>query len=312
VVNEAIRELFQTIIIRGKGFDVVEDYMNAPFIPTPRAAFRGINLLAKGFGDEAGLGNIMALDIGGATTDFYSNVSDNPLYDYLGNDPLRKVKRTILKTPNTPLAYRRVEGKYGLAYDAENVKELERFQSGIMKRDLEAFLIGEYPQLKPGDDQFGGFLRRLNGRLWFDLDRYLSWLTANPHALPVSEEENAVRSFLAKEIMAATTGRNLGYVKETDTYFLQYGVNFLNQPCTTLLIGGTIYHKCQEGGDFGRDLHMMAAGTQYYPEESWILRPRGPVMLDAAYMVSIVGGLYGRIDPERALRMMKRNLVALE
>ncbi len=311
VVNEAIRELFQTIIIRGKGFDVVEEYMSAPFIPTPRAAFRGINLLAKGYGQEAGLGNIMALDIGGATTDFYSNVGDNPLYDYMGDDPLRKVKRTILKTPNTPLAYRRVEGKYGLAYDAENVKELPRFQSGLMRRDLEVFLLAEYPVFQPAADDFGGFARRWDGRLRFDLDGYLSWLSANPHALPTSEEENAVRSFLAKEIMAATTGRNLGYVKETDTYFLQYGVNFLNQPCTTLLIGGTIYHKCKDGGDFGRDLRLIAAGTQYNESESWILRPNGPILLDAAYMVSIVGGLYGSIDPERALRMMRRSLVPM-
>ena len=158
----------------------------------------------------------------------------------------------------------------------------------------------------------------------FDLDRYLSWLTANPHALPTRDEENAVRSFLAKEIMAATTGRNLGYVKETDTYFLQYGGNFFSQPCTTLLIGGTIYHKCKpfhhmndvtaaaEGGDFGRDLKLMAAGTQYNEDESWLLRPQGEVLLDAAYMVSIVGGLYGRIDPERALRMLKRSLAPLQ
>jgi uncharacterized protein (TIGR01319 family) len=329
VVNEAIRELFQTIIIRGKGFDVVEEYMSAPFIPTPRAAFRGINLLAKGYGDEAGLGNIMALDIGGATTDFYSNVGDNPLYAYPGDDPVRKVKRTILKTPNTPLAYRRVEGKYGLAYDAENVKELERFQSGAMKRDLEAFLLREYPgfveQVCSGEDEFGGFARQCppsfppnfegdegGARLDFDLDRYLSWLTANPHVLPTSDEENAVRSFLAQEIIAATTGRNLGYVKETDTYFLQYGVNFFNQTCTTLLIGGAIYHKCKEGNDFGRDLRLIAAGTQYNEDESWILRPQGRVLLDARYMLSIVGGLYGRIDPERALRMLKRNLMTLE
>jgi uncharacterized protein (TIGR01319 family) len=312
VVNEAIREVFQTIIIRGKGFDVVEEYMSAPFIPTPRAAFRGINLLAKGYSDEPGLGNIMALDIGGATTDFYSNVNDNPLYAYAGDDPLRKVKRTILKTPNTPLAYRRVEGKYGLAYDAENVRELERYQSGAMKRGLETFLLHEYPAFRPGDDEFGSFVRRTDGRLDFDLDRYLGWLTANPHVLPASDEENAVRSFLAKEIMAVTTGRNLGYVKETDTYFLQYGVNFFNQTCTTLLIGGTIYHKCKDRGDFSRDLKLMAAGTQYNEDESWLLRPRGQVLLDAAYMVSIVGGLYGRIDPERALRMLKRNLVPLE
>ncbi len=247
VVNEAIRELFQTIIIRAKGFDVVEEYMSAPFIPTPRAAFRGINLLAKGHAEELGLGNIMALDIGGATTDFYSNVSDNPLYSYRGDDPVRKVKRTILKTPNTPLAYRRVEGKYGLAYDAENIRELERFQNGLMNRDLERFMLDEYPEFRPGSDAFGAFARRLDGRLRFNLDAYLGWLTNNPHALPTSEEENAVRSFLAEEIIAATTGRNLGYVRETDTYFLQYGVNFVNQNCTTLLIGGTIYHKCQEG-----------------------------------------------------------------
>jgi hypothetical protein len=184
-----------------------------------------------------------------------------------------------------------------------------------MKRDLEEFLLQEYPDFRPGDNELGEFVRRLDGRLDFDLDRYLSWLTANPHDLPRSGEENAVRSFLAKEIMAATTGRNLGYVKETDTYFLQYGVNFFNQPCMTLLIGGTIYHKClatAEGGDFGRDLQLMAAGTQYNEAESWLLRPTGPVLLDAAYMVSIVGGLYGRIDPERALRMLKRNLVPLE
>ena len=315
VVNEAIRELFQTIIIRGKGFDVVEEYMSAPFIPTPRAAFRGINLLAKGYDDEPGIGNIMALDIGGATTDFYSNVADNPLYDYQGDEPLRKVKRTILKTPNTPLAYRRVEGKYGLAYDAENIKELRRFQNGMMKRDLEAYLLDEYPHFHPGDDQFGAFAQRRDGQLDLDLDRYLSWLSANPHALPTGDEENAARSYLAREIIAATTGRNLGYVHETDTYFLQYGVNFLNQPCTTLLIGGTIYHKCQaaaEGGNFGRDLRLIAAGTQYNADESWILRPRGRVLLDASYMVSIVGGLYGYIDPARALRMLKRNLMPLK
>jgi hypothetical protein len=181
-----------------------------------------------------------------------------------------------------------------------------------MKHDLEVYLLDEYPDFWPGGDQFAAFVQRLDGRLDLDLDRYLSWLSANPHALPTSDEENAVRSFLAREIMAATTGRNLGYVKETDTYFLQYGVNFLNQPCTTLLIGGTIYHKCKDGNDFGRDLGLIAAGTQYSESESWILRPKGPVLLDAAYMISIVGGLYGYIDPARALRMMKRNLVAME
>jgi hypothetical protein len=153
VVNEIIRELFQTVIIRGKGFDVAEEYMSEKFIPTPRAAFRGINLLARGYDDQPGLGSIMALDIGGATTDFYSNVLDNPLYVYPGDDHTKRLKRTILKTPNTPLAYRRVEGKYGLSYNAENVKEIPRFQNGHMARDLNHFLSEKFSgiTLDPND-----------------------------------------------------------------------------------------------------------------------------------------------------------------
>jgi hypothetical protein len=187
VVNEAIRNLFQTVIIRGKGFDVVEEYMDAPFIPTPRAAFRGINLLANGYNGEEGLGDILALDIGGATTDFYSNVGDNPLYLFPDDDPQRKVKRTILKTPNVPLVYRRVEGKYGLSYNAENLKELQRYQSGTMARELSQYLAARFPQeFGSGNDQFRHFVRSRNGSSQVDLDDYLSWITQNPHEMPTT------------------------------------------------------------------------------------------------------------------------------
>ncbi|RME84381.1 MAG: hypothetical protein D6775_05630, partial [Caldilineae bacterium] len=313
VVNEAIRELFQTVIIRGKGFDVVEEFMDAPFIPTPRACFRGVQLLSHGYGDEPGIGNILALDIGGATTDFYSMVHDNPLYLYPGEDRKKKVKRTILKTPNTPLAYRRVEGKFGLSYNAENLKELPQFQSGNLQWRLSQFLTTRFPDYRPGQDQLGRFCRRRGERISIDLDRYLSWISANPHQNAIGPVENAVRSYLAREIMAVTTAKHVGRVQETDTYFLQYGVNFFNQPTTLLLIGGTIYHKCrdQEPG-YLDDLRLIASGALYNPEEPHILRPQGEVLMDASYLISILGGLYGRLEPERALRVMKRNLRKLE
>lgn len=314
VVNEVIRELFQTVIIRGKGFDVAEEYMSDKFIPTPRAAFRGINLLAKGFGSQPGLGNIMALDIGGATTDFYSNVLDNPLYVYPGNDNTKRLKRTILKTPNTPLAYRRVEGKYGLSYNAENIKEIPRFQRGAMERDLNHFLSEQFPNHTPDPaDQFTQFVSPTSWGLAVNLDGYLSWVSANPLQMPQSRLENAARSFLASEIMAIATERNLGYVEETETYFMQYGVNFFNQPVTTLLIGGTIYHKMKSGNpELVNDVGLIARGALYNDRQSNILRPNGAVLLDASYLVSILGGMYGRIDPERALRIMRRELVPLE
>ena len=314
VVNEAIRELFQTVIIRGKGFDVVEEYMDAPFIPTPRAAFRGINLLANGYGNEEGLGHIMALDIGGATTDFYSNVNDNPLYVYPGNDARRKVKRTILKTPNVPLVFRRVEGKYGLSYNAENIKELKRFQDGSLAEDLSRYLRQRYPQhFAPGEDQFRQFIQPRNGSMIIELDGYLSWISQNPHQTPITPLENAASAFLAKEIMAVATGKHVGRVDETETYFLQYGVNYFNQPATVLLIGGTIYHKCRDREPgYQDDLEIIAQGTLFNDLESHKLRPQGQMLLDAKYLVSILGGLYGRVAPEQAVRVMKRELLSLE
>jgi uncharacterized protein (TIGR01319 family) len=316
VVNEAIRELFQTLIVRSKGFDVVEEYMDAPFVPTPRAAFNGINLLSKGYNGEAGLGNILALDIGGATTDFYSNVAENPLYAYPGEDRKRRVKRTILKTPNVPLVYRRVEGKYGLSYNAENLKELPRFQDGQMEAEMRRYLQGRFPdEFAPGESGFKRFIesgRGKNGSLRIDLDGYLSWVSGNPHDTPRGAFENTVNSFLAREIMAAATGKHAGQVQETETYFLQHGVNFFNQPVSVILIGGKIYHACRDRQPgYREDLALIARGVLYNPEEPNILRPNGEVLLDASYLVSILGGLYGKVNPEQALRVMKRELVPL-
>lgn len=256
----------------------------------------------------------MALDIGGASTDFYSNVGDNPLYMFPGDDTQRKVKRTILKTPNVPLVYRRVEGKYGLSYNAENLKELERFQDGSMTDEMNQFLSSRFPNdFLPGEDQFLSFIQRVNGASEIDLGSYLSWISQNPHHTPQSTIENAATSFLAKEIMATATSKHVGNVDETETYFLQYGVNYFNQPVTMLLIGGTIYHKCrdQEPG-YLQDLAVIASGAMFNPSQMHTLRPNDKVLLDAKYLVSILGGLYGRVYPEQALRIMKRELLPLE
>jgi hypothetical protein len=47
-------------------------------------------------------------------------------------------------------------------------------------------------------------------------------------------------------------------------------------------------------------------------DEYTVLRPNGQVLLDADYVLSTVGGLYGRVDPERAVRMLKKYLMPLE
>ena len=113
--------------------------------------------------------------------------------------------------------------------------------------------------------------------------------------------------------MSVTTSKHVGIVDETETYFLQYGVNYYNQPVTLLLIGGTIYHKMRDRErGFADDLGLIAKGALYNSEQMDRLRPQGRVLLDAKYLVSILGGLYGRVYPEQALRVMKRELAPLE
>jgi len=313
-VNETIRELFQTVIIRGKGFDVAEGYMSAKFIPTPRAAFLGVNLLTRGYGREKGIGSIVALDVGGATTDFYSDVPGNPLYTYPWDDFQKRQKRTILKTPNVPLAYRRVEGKYGLAYNAENMKELERYRSGLIEQELNELFNQNFPDCRIlADDPFSEFLVKENNQWKINLDDYLKWIHDNPHSLPLTREESWVRAFLTKEVMRIATLNNVGYVRETDVYFLQYGVNFLDQNTNLLLIGGAIYGRVMDDkpGKF-KDIRLIASGALFNSEEYTVMRPKGKIFLDAHYIVSTVGGLYGRLDPERAVRMLKRHLMPLK
>jgi hypothetical protein len=46
--------------------------------------------------------------------------------------------------------------------------------------------------------------------------------------------------------------------------------------------------------------------------DPFVLRPQGQILLDARYLVSILGGLYGRVYPEQALRVMKRELLPLD
>jgi uncharacterized protein (TIGR01319 family) len=313
-VNETIRDLFQTVVIRGKGFDVAEQYMDAPFIPTPRAAFLGVNLLVRGYGKEEGIGPLVCLDVGGATTDFYANVPDNPLYIYPWEVAEKRNKRSILKTPNMPLAYRRVEGKYGMAYNAENLVEIDRYQNGEMQADLNKLFSKRFPGIGlPKDDPFTQFVTRNTGGYEIDLGRYIKWIHHNPHQLPRTREENWVRAFMTNEVMRITTKNNVGSVRETDVYFLQYGVNFFSQPTNVLMVGGTIYGKAREGTDDQlEDLRLIARGILFDGEEYTVLRPNGQVLLDADYVLSTVGGLYGRVDPERAVRMLKKYLMPIE
>ncbi|ETK12934.1 hypothetical protein T235_06475, partial [Tannerella sp. oral taxon BU063 isolate Cell 8/11] len=79
--KEKIKELFISRIIEAKGLSRVQEMTSHRIIPTPLAVMNGCELFSKGTRKEAGVGDLLAIDIGGATTDVYSMTDGKPTID---------------------------------------------------------------------------------------------------------------------------------------------------------------------------------------------------------------------------------------
>jgi len=75
--RECIRELFLERIVSAKGLDRLRSRAEV-VMPTPEAVLRAVALLSRGHASSPGLGELMAVDIGGATTDVYSCAEGRP------------------------------------------------------------------------------------------------------------------------------------------------------------------------------------------------------------------------------------------
>lgn len=113
-----IRELFLDRIIKAKGLSQASQLISGIMMPTPAAVLAAMELLSKGtdeFGTAPeckGLGELVAVDVGGATTDIYSMTDGAP--DRAG---------TVLKGLPEPFAKRTVEGDIGMRYSAAGIVE---------------------------------------------------------------------------------------------------------------------------------------------------------------------------------------------
>jgi len=108
----AIREVFLTHIIQSKGLDKAEEYLERIMMPTPSAVLSAAELLAQGLDSERGMGELMIVDIGGATTDVHSIAKGDP-----------SKPSVSLKGLPEPYAKRTVEGDLGMRYSAEALVE---------------------------------------------------------------------------------------------------------------------------------------------------------------------------------------------
>ena len=111
-VRELIRTVFMTRIVHAKGIDRARKRFLGGIIPTPAAVLRGAELLAQGADSEPGLGELMVVDVGGATTDVHSIADGAPSSPSI-----------LVKGLPEPHAKRTVEGDLGLRANAPTIVE---------------------------------------------------------------------------------------------------------------------------------------------------------------------------------------------
>ena len=107
-----IREIFIAHITKAKGLEKAAGLFDHPVVPTPKATLQAAALLADGAGGEAGLGSLMIVEVGGATTNIHSVADQSPAtpQTFVRGLPESRVKRTV-------------EGDLGIRYNAPTIFE---------------------------------------------------------------------------------------------------------------------------------------------------------------------------------------------
>jgi uncharacterized protein (TIGR01319 family) len=108
----AIRKVFIDRIVHAKGMDRARAELDAVLMPTPAAVLEGAKLLADGVAGRNGLGPLLVVDPGGATTDVHSIATGEPA-----------TPGAIPQGLPEPREKRTVEGDLGMRHNAATLIE---------------------------------------------------------------------------------------------------------------------------------------------------------------------------------------------
>ncbi|MSO85163.1 MAG: MutL protein [Rhodospirillales bacterium] len=174
----AIRRVFIDRIVHAKGIDRAASSFDAVLMPTPAAVMEGARLLADGIGNRKGLGDLLVVDIGGATTDVHSVAHGNPVREGVIQHglPEPRVKRTV-------------EGDLGMRHNAATI----------------VAAIGHTR------------IAQRSGVSDATIERILAAFTADVERLPESPEEIAFDEALAWAAVRIAVERHSGTAKTVQT-----------------------------------------------------------------------------------------------
>ena len=237
--QKKIREIFLERIIKAKGLSKAQDLLSDIMMPTPSAVLMAMELLAKGTDTEAGIGDLVGIDVGGATTDVYSIADGMPEH-----------MNTVFKGIPEPYAKRTVEGDIGMRYsvggiiEAAGERKISEISGLTPKRVSELVdIIKNDKSTVPGDNDD---------------------LTALDFALASSAVLEAVK-------------RHAGTIYETYTMmgqtFVQEGKN-LTRVKQIVVTGGSLIHTARTAEIASHALYSQTDPASLRPKEAdvWVDR----------------------------------------
>lgn len=205
--KECIMQLFIDRIIEAKGLSKAQAKANNEIIPTPLAVLNACELLSKGTHNVEGIGELLAIDLGGATTDVYSIATGEPTAPNI-------VQRGLPEPPSK----RTVEGDLGMRYSlASLAEEIDFFEAA-----------------KP------------LGLSVKDFEEWVETCTTTPSRRAENTREANLEKALAKGAVSIATERHVGHIKSVYTPMGQLFTidgKDLSKVENVLGIGGAIIHS---------------------------------------------------------------------
>lgn len=244
--REAIRQFFIDEIIKAKGLKNIEDFVGGILMPTPSAVLKAAKILADGTDKEQGLGDLIVVDIGGATTDIHS----------IGLGEPTKSNVTMMGLEE-PYEKRTVEGDMGMRVSALSLLEFIGMKSirSIMKSDS------------------------------YDIEKRCQYLSKNINVVPKTTEEIKFDEALGHIATRVSMDRHSGSIEKEYTpmgvTYLQKGKDLQN---TKYLIGtgGVLVHsmnpkKILTGGLYNKNnpQSLKPRNPEILIDKSYILSAMG-------------------------------------
>ncbi|MGI6677982.1 MAG: glutamate mutase L [Dehalobacterium sp.] len=267
----AIHEQFISQITQAKGLGkLVETVSNNKVIPTPGAVLMGSELLALGTYQSEGMGDILVIDIGGATTDVHSILAS------LKEIPNEEKGLVVNNEKQT--SYRTVEGNLGLRVSAMGIVETVGPGSILTKIGLE------------GQDQET------------EITKYANFLENNPDHIAVNQKEKLFDEGLAILAVEIALKRHAGFLaKDYDPLMgIAPGTPIgrdLRKVKYVIGIGGIFTHSSKERAERIIKRALENPGVSLLPKTPEII-------IDNNYLLYALGVL-GQIYPEETLKFGK-------